>query len=387
MSNRPFRPSRREFLRSTLAAGATLGAVAALPGAVPLAAASPARRRWPGYDGAMVIDALGGPGAPGFRESGGLSASTLQALRRSGVTATNVTMGVVGGMPDPYPTTLADLAWWDEEVGRHPDSLLKVLTSSDLNEAKAGNRHGIIYGFQDAVMLEGDASRVAEFQERGVRIIQLTYNRANRLGYGAMEDDRGLTDFGHEVVSELNRTGVLVDLSHCGHRTTLAGIAASASPVAVTHSGCHALAALPRNKPDEVLRALADAGGVVGIYFMPFLREQGQPMAEDVIAHIEHAWNVCGEDHVGIGTDGSTVAIEFNEDYRRRHREDVARRRAAGISAPGETEDVYIFIPDLNDERRLERLADRLSARGHSDARIEKLLGTNFQRLFGEVWS
>ncbi|MEQ9569600.1 MAG: membrane dipeptidase, partial [Longimicrobiales bacterium] len=164
------------------------------------------------------------------------------------------------------------------------------------------------------------------------------------------------------------------------------GIAVCDGGVALSLYGCGAMADILRYESASAVRALSDRGGVVGIYFMPFLREEGQPMAADVIAHIEHAWNVCGEDHVGIGTDGGIPAIEFDEEYRRRHREDVRQRRARGISAPGETEDVYTFIPDLNDARRLDLLADALSARGHSDDRIEKLLGANFERLFGEVW-
>lgn len=376
-------PTRREFLhRSAVAAlGATL---------TPSSAAALHRRRipWPGYDASLVIDALGGPGAPGFRESGGLSDATLAAVRRSGVTAVNLTVGVVGDGPDRFAATEADLDLWDRQIAAHPDHLLPVRTAADVLTAKASNRLGIIYGFQDAIALDGRLDRLDHFRDRGVRIIQLTYNRTNRLGDGAMEArNGGLTDFGREVVARMNELNLLVDLSHCGQRTTAEGIAASHGPVAITHSGCAALADLPRNKTDADLRSLADRGGVVGIYFMPFLRVVGQPMAADVVAHVEHAWNVCGEDHVGIGTDGGIPAIEFDEEFRRRHREDVRQRRARGISAPGETEDVYTFVPDLNDDRRLDLLADALSARGHSDARIEKLLGANFQRLFTDVWS
>jgi membrane dipeptidase len=184
----------------------------------------------------------------------------------------------------------------------------------------------------------------------------------------------------------MNELGVLVDLSHCGHRTTLDGIAASKQPVAITHAGCAAVADLPRNKTDEELRNLARKGGVVGIYFMPFLRTQGQPMAADLIRHIEHAVDVCGEDHVGIGTDGGISAVELTPEYVKRFHEDVANRRRQGISAPGESEDVYTFIPDLNTPRRFETLAGMLRERGHSEARVEKILGGNFARLFREVW-
>jgi len=134
------------------------------------------------------------------------------------------------------------------------------------------------------------------------------------------------------------------------------------------------------------MRLLARRGGVVGIYFMPFLKTHGQPMAADLIRHLEHAIDVCGEDHVGIGTDGGISRVELTPEFVKRFREDVANRRRLGISAPGEEDDVYTFLPDLNTPRRLETLANLLLARGHSEARVGKILGGNFARLFREVW-
>jgi len=131
---------------------------------------------------------------------------------------------------------------------------------------------------------------------------------------------------------------------------------------------------------------LADKGGVVGIYLMPFLRSAGQPTAEDLVRHIEHAVNVCGEDHVGIGTDGNISPVNFNEAFRKKFAAEVAERRAAGISAPGERPDVYTFLPDLNSADRFARIATLLAQRGYSDRRITKILGGNFARLFAAVW-
>ena len=109
------------------------------------------------------------------------------------------------------------------------------------------------------------------------------------------------TPFGRDVVARMDRLRILVDLSHCGTRTTLEGIRAAARPVSVTHSGCNAIFRHPRNKDDEALRLLAERGGVVGVYLMPFLNAEGPPSPDDVLAHLEHALQVCGEDHVGIG--------------------------------------------------------------------------------------
>ena len=149
--------------------------------------------------------------------------------------------------------------------------------------------------------------------------------------------------------------------------------AASKAPVAISHTGCRALVDLPRNTRDSELKALADRGGVAGIYFMPFLRKSGQPHAEDLIHHLEHAVNVCGEDHVGIGTDGPMSRIELNKAYAEFQRKFYADRVKRGISAPGESADVFNLIPEDNTPRRFKILADDLSRRGwhRQDSRYE----------------
>jgi len=179
---------------------------------------------------------------------------------------------------------------------------------------------------------------------------------------------------------------LLLDLSHAGPRTIAEGIAASKAPMAITHTGCRALVDLPRNTHDSELRALADRGGVVGIYFMPFLRESGQPHSEDLIRHIEHAANICGGDHVGLGTDGSISGVPLTDAYRAYFRKDVEARKKAGYGAPGESADVLTIVPEYNEPLRFARLANDLANRGWSNTRIDKLLGANFSRLFAEVW-
>jgi len=109
-------------------------------------------------------------------------------------------------------------------------------------------------------------------------------------------------------------------------------------------------------------------------------------MAADVIAHIEHAVQVMGEDHVGLGTDGQISAIDLTPEYRQKYAADNALRKSSGIAAPNENDDVYTFAPDLNGPRKFETLADELLRRGWSTTRVEKVLGGNFARLFGEVW-
>jgi len=378
---------RRKFLALSAAAAGLARAPGSLAAALSQSAAANPATAWAGYSRALVVDALGGIGAGSGAEDAPLSASDLADAAASGVTAINLTVGPVGVVEGAFEGAVDLIAYWERELDAHPDSLMKVKSAANLRAAKSGGRLGLIYGFQDTLPLGDDLARLDTFYRLGVRVIQLTYNGRNLVGDGCLEPgDAGLSRLGGALVERMNERGVLVDLSHCGRRTTAEGIAVSRKPVAITHTGCAALADLPRNKTDEQLRRLADRGGVVGIYLMPFLRTKGQPMAEDVVRHIEHAVNVCGEDHVGIGTDGSTSPVALTPEYVKRFREDIARRRRLGISAPGESEEVYLFVPDLNTPRRFETIAAHLVRRGYPEERVAKILGGNFARLFSEVW-
>lgn len=315
-----------------------------------------------------------------------VDARSLDDALASGLYAVNVTLGHVAGSDDPRAATERDIAGWDAFIAAHP-RLLKVRTGEDLAVARREGRIGVIYGFQNTEMLGADLAGVDHFAGLGVRVIQLTYNGRNAVGCGAtVPDDDGLSPFGAAVVERLQQRGVLVDLSHSSARTCLDALRLAARPVAITHTGCRALADHPRNKSDAELRLLAERGGVVGIYFMPYLRLSGQPHAEDLIAHLEHAIDVCGEDHVGLGTDGGSTHYDDMNAYRRHLEEEIALRRSLGIGAPGETADVGLFLPDLCGPDQYQRLARLLSARGHRAARIEKILHGNFRRLMTETW-
>jgi membrane dipeptidase len=341
------------------------------------------------YRDAVVIDSLGAPGHddPSLPDNAALTPRDLADVRDSGVTAINVTVNLPGNGPDRFEKTIEMIAAVEREIAAHPDVFIKVLGSAALLQAKLTRRTGIIMGCQDTTMLEGDLQRLQVFHDLGVRICQPTYNRRNLMGDGCMETaDGGLSQLGHEFVAEINRLHMVLDLSHAGPRTIAEGIAASAAPVAITHTGCRALVDLPRNTYDRELKALADRGGVAGIYFMPFLLASGQPHAGDLIRHLEHAVNICGEEHVGLGTDGTIGGAIINDAYIAAARKEHEDRVKAGIAAPGETADVYLLIPEYNDPRRFQHLADDLSRRGWAPGRIEKVLGQNFLRLFADVW-
>lgn len=347
----------------------------------------------------IIVNALGGINNPNLaltREQGDnpvelmaidLDDRAITDGKASGLTAVNITLGYVGGPGDPFAISIRTIDMWNEALRRHPRDFLRVATAADIMRAHHEDKIGVIYGFQSAAMMGDDAARVDIFAGNGVRVIQLTYNGPNQLGDGCMaKENRGLSPFGREVIARLNEARVMVDLSHSGERTCLEAAQASSAPISVNHTGCRALADLPRNKSDEELRLVAERGGFIGIFFMPFLRMDGHPGADDVVAHIEHAINVCGEDSVGLGTDGDVAAIDDLNAYTRYLVKQVEDRRRAGLSAAGERADTYPFVVDLRGPDQFRKLASLLKARGHKEARIEKIMGLNFLRFAREVW-
>jgi membrane dipeptidase len=154
----------------------------------------------------------------------------------------------------------------------------------------------------------------------------------------------------------------------------------------ISHTAARALTDHPRNTGDETIRAVANKGGVVGVYFMPFLTLDSQPKGDDLIRHIEHIANVAGEDHVGIGTDNGVLPRVITEATRKANREWALGRIKAGIASPGEGPDVFPIVADYNSIDRYRRLADDLGRRGWSASRLEKLLGGNFLRVYRDAW-
>lgn len=382
---------RRRFLALTAAAATALAAPR-------LHADADRYRRW---RGSLIVNALGGIGNPnaegdddnpsglaeGKRKRITVDARELADLRASGLTAVNCTLGYVAGPGDPFRRTVSEIAQYERLLQDYPAVFLKVLRAADIEQARRDGKVGLIYGFQNTAMIGDELERIDVFADLGVRVIQLTYNPANAVGDGAMaKENRGLTPFGREVVARLNENRLMVDLSHSGEKTCLEAARVSKQPVSINHTGCRALVDLPRNKTDEELKLVADKGGFVGIYFMPFLAAQGNVTADDVVAHIEHAVKVCGEDAVGIGTDGTTTQIDDLDAYRAVLARMNEERRKAGVAAPGEGPQTLPFAVDLRGADQYVELAARLEKRGHAATRIEKILGGNFLRYAKAVW-
>ena len=311
-------------------------------------------------------------------------------LRASGLTSYRQTTGVVyPAYPgdNPFEQAVSVIAWQQQWIRKNSDILMLAQSVEDILEAKKTNKVAVTLGFQNSHVLGNDLSRVDTFKNLGVLTMQLTYNGKNQLGGGANVSGRiPLSKFGREAIEKMNASNIIVDLSHGGERTTLEAIEASKQPITIGHTGCRALADFPRNKTDEEMKKLADKGGLLGVYFMPFLAPDSKATSQHLIAHIEHAINVCGEDHVSIGTDGSYGGVDDLEKVRKKFNVFTKKRIDEGNAAAGEKIDNLNFLPDLVGPTMFSGLADKLSARGHGDARIEKVLGLNALAYMKEVW-
>ena len=370
MEKRPF--TRRQFELSVLKCSAAL-----LVPPLHLAAEAVAPDIPTLYRNAVVIDSLCSP----FTDPENPGPELVKSIRNSGVTAVNWTVS-----ERDFEGTVRTMATVQALVDRYPETFTIVRHHAEIALAKQSGRISILMGFQYTAFLEDDPSRIGMFRNLGVRIMQLTYNNRSIFGDGCLEPgNAGLSNAGVSAVKTMNAKGIALDLSHSGYRTTSDGILASSKPVLISHSGCAAVYAHPRNKPDAILRSLADRGGYFGVYLMPYLVASPTiPTHEHVLDHLVHAINVCGADHVGIGSDGSIQAVKLTPEQKAGWDADIARRKRLGIGAPGE--DRYPWVPDLTGPHYMELIAEGLARRGQPSSVIEKVLGANFQRVLGDIW-
>jgi len=332
------------------------------------------------YNRAFVLDCNSGPN---LGEKLPPDPTALAAARASGIAATKTTLG---GATGNFDATVAEIAWMIRAIEMAPDTLLQVRRIADLDRAKHEKKVGIIFSFESAAMLSADIERINIFRNLGVLVMQLTYNRTTPFGVGCLDGENpGLTMLGRQAIERMNLLGVAIDVSHSNTQTTAEAIAASAGPVIISHAGCRAIHPHPRNKNDEQMKALADKGGVMGIYMLPFLAPSPvQPTLEIYMKHMTHALNVCGEDHVGVGSDGPIDRIPDTPEVIAEMRKDMAARKAAGVGAP--EEDRPPFIAELNGPRKIETIAAALQKRGVPSRVIEKVIGGNFRRVFRDIW-
>ncbi|MBO8141561.1 MAG: membrane dipeptidase [Firmicutes bacterium] len=248
---------------------------------------------------------------------------------------------------------LLDAVW--REMERWSDKLHPILTAADLEEAQASAKIGVLLSIEGGEALEGSLSALRAFYRLGVRAMGLTWNGRNDLadGVGEAATGGGLTSFGRQVVKEMERLGMVVDVSHLAEAGFWHVLEIYPGPVIASHSNARAVCDHPRNLTDRQIRALAGTGGVMGINFCPdFLRAGGGATLDDVVRHIDHIVGLVGPDHVGIGSDYDGID-----------------------STPAGLEDVS----------RLPALTEALLRRGYGEKAVAAILGGNFARVFRQV--
>jgi len=340
------------------------------------------------YDRAIIIDALGGMGDPySPEEQLRLGDRAWKEMVETGVTVVRDTIMPVGNGTDAWAEYRKDVALRQNIVNANPDRLLLVRSAADILKAKREKKMAWVFGTQDTSMVGSDLDRLAEMKKDGVMTVQLTYNLRNLSGDGAIEpDNAGLSKLGRTTIERIESEKLLLDLSHGGARTMAEAAAQAKRPLVISHTGARALADHPRNTSDETIKAVADKGGVVGVYFMPFLTLDSHPKGEDLLRHVEHVANVAGEDNVGVGTDNGPLPLILDAATKKKVDEWQAQRIKLGIASPGEAVGVYAMVADYNSVDRYRRFAADLQKRGWSQTRLEKLMGANFLRVYREAW-
>ena len=316
---------------------------------------------------ALVIDAL---------NASKWNRDVFEDMHRGGITAVNCTCCIW----EDFRDTMRNITQWKRWFIEHDDILLQVYTTADVRRAKTEGKVGIILGWQNTSGINDQISYLQIFKELGVGVMQLTYNTQNLVGSGLSESrDGGLSDFGREVVEEMNRVGILIDLSHVGRKTSEDAILQSRKPVAYTHASPAALKVNWRNKTDAQIRFIADHGGIVGVsLFPPFLCRGNESTIDDYIDAIEHTINVAGEDHVALGTD-------FTQGQEPAFMEWAVRDK--GYARQLLKPDVdFIFPAGIRTNGDFPNLTAALGRRDWPESRIRKVLGENLLRLLEEVW-
>jgi len=304
------------------------------------------------------------------------SREVFEDMRRGGLTAANCTCSVWEGFHD----TMANIGQWNRWFREHGDLILKARTTTDIRDAKEQDKTAVVMGFQNTSAFEDRLDFIEIFKDAGIGVVQMTYNTQNLVGSGCYEStDSGLSDFGHQVVAEMNRVGMLCDLSHVGSVTSRNVIEASQKPVAYTHCLPTGLKDHPRNKTDEDLRFIANHGGFIGVtMFTPFLKHGGDSTVDDYIEAFDYIINIAGEDRVGIGTD---FTQGHGDPFFKWITQDKGYARTLTEFGEINFPDGFSTIGDFPN------LTTAMERAGWNETRIRKILGLNWLQLLDEVWA
>ncbi len=307
-------------------------------------------------------------------------------LRAGGINALNVTMN---HFEADFTESCEKIAGWLAYMAAPDAEWAPIRQASDLAAAKDAGKIGLIMGWQNMRPVADDLDRIHLFHQLGVRVMQPTYNYRNFMGDGNLEtEDAGLSILGRDAVRILNELGIAIDISHVGDHTSRDILELSTQPVLATHVDARALTPLARNKDDDILRAVANSGGVIGVsVYGPMLWDgdrDRRPTIDDFIRHLDHIIELVGIEHVGFGTD-----IPVSNDLRRTAQIALNRRLWSGISEYGDCfgHDIPArYAMGANNHGKLPNITAALLERSWAEADIEAYLGANFARVLGEIW-
>lgn len=308
----------------------------------------------------------------------------FQRLRDGGA---NVTWVTVGG--NSLQETAKAVAKVLAVIKKNGDKMVQVTTVAEMREAKRDGKVAIVFSTQNGSCLENDPSLLTTYHRLGYRAMGITYSGGNFLGAGCAERTReaqGLTFTGVEVVQEMNRLGILIDMSHSGDATTWDVLKLSKAPVIFTHSNARALVDTTRNKPDDQIKAMADTGGVIGVAAVPRMVNDDMKKAtlEDLLHHIDYIVDLVGIDHVGLGLDFTDATERYTEPPENDEGM-IWRKRCPEMLGTYEDFFTIPYAKDIENHSMLFKLTRGLVVHGYSDEKIVNILGGNWLRVFEEV--
>lgn len=336
-----------------------------------MAAREVSGRAWRVHKEAIVIDMLEAM-VPA------IDVRYFKTLIDAGVTAVHATIPDVA---DDFPTATRKIARFYKAI---EGTARIAFSGADIEGAKEKGEAVIIAGMQESIPFEGDLDLIRVFHMLGVRVMQIAYFQQGYLGAGCAEKvDHGLTDRGRDAVKELDRLGILIDVSHCGDKTARDTAEASAKPIAITHSTPAGLVDHPRARSDATIRAVAERGGVMGITALTSFCERkdrvgANPTLSDFVDLIDYVVDLVGVGHVGLGSD--LAPFRGREEYEAWHKA-FGAMRGGHKARPFEERTVEGFV--ISD---MIKVTEELLRHGYSDDETKEVLGGNWLRLVKEVW-
>ena len=294
----------------------------------------------------------------------------LERYKSSGLDVVSLNVGYDGA---PWEDTLLVLAHFRDWLREHADKYLLVENVSDINTARTGDRLGICFDIEGGSALNESLSMIQLYYDLGVRWMLMAYNLNNSIGGGCQDDDRGLSNFGREVLDEMARVGMVACCSHTGFKTTMDVMEHSANPVIFSHSNPMGMWEHSRNIRDEAIKACADSGGVIGITGIGIFLGDNDTTPDAVARHIDYIVQLVGPEHVGISLD---YVFDSEELYQY-----VKENPEIFPAELGYDDGIEMIRPE-----QLPEIADKLIKLGYADEDVRLILGENHLRIARQVW-